>query len=541
MTEEEIEKLREKFKINFFQIEKTLVRYDERINSIEKEEKEIKKINDELKQELTDIKLNLKQINEKIGSRTERLEKVAIDNKNFKDAIKQSFIDDIKKIEESYRENLKIIKERQIELEKKLERIMCGNDEKFKNIEKQLAELWKVQIKLNGADGQAISKNLIDEIEKSIRERMEKEKVAIDNKNFKDAIKQSFIDDIKKIEESYRENLKIIKERQIELEKKLERIIYGNDEKFKNIEKQLAELGKVQIKLNGADGQAISKNLIDEIEKYNEKLNNLLKNKSEEFEEIENNIRERIERAEYLGSKLEEIEKLIKEFDIKSEKWRIFSEELERDKNLYLELRKVVLASIDKLKNFEKVFNENLEEFREINNRVEEYEKSFKILSLETKKEIQKLDSARKQTEENIEEFRNKLKEQLVKKFAEMDNKLENEIKINLNKHARLLNTFGEKFLNIEEQIKNMKKDVVEKTIDEEMNRLFLILNDKLKDLITKRDFDILKAKLEREVEQIRKPEIKPIEERIYLMEKDVIELKRLLRGISQRLPVVVE
>jgi len=440
MTEDEIEKLREKFKINFFQIEKTLVRYDERINSIEKEEKEIKKINDELKQELTDIKLNLKQINEKIGSRTERLEKVAIDNKNFKDAIKQSFIDDIKKIEESYRENLKIIKERQIELEKKLERI-----------------------------------------------------------------------------------------------------IYGNDEKFKNIEKQLAELGKVQIKLNGADGQAISKNLIDEIEKYNEKLNNLLKNKSEEFEEIENNIRERIERAEYLGSKLEEIEKLIKEFDIKSEKWRIFSEELERDKNLYLELRKVVLASIDKLKNFEKVFNDNLEEFREINNRVEEYEKSFKILSLETKKEIQKLDSARKQTEENIEEFRNKLKEQLVKKFAEMDNKLENEIKINLNKHARLLNTFGEKFLNIEEQIKNMKKDVVEKTIDEEMNRLFLILNDKLKDLITKRDFDILKAKLEREVEQIRKPEIKPIEERIYLMEKDVIELKRLLRGISQRLPVVVE
>jgi len=440
MTEDEIEKLREKLKINFFQIEKTLAGYDERINRIEKEEKEIKRINNELKQNLDGIKQNLKQIDEQIRSRTERLEKVAIENRNFKDEIKQNFIDNIKKIEDSYRENLKIIEERQIELEKKLERI-----------------------------------------------------------------------------------------------------IYGNDEKFKNIEKQLVELGKVQINLNGADGQPISKNLIDEIEKYNERLNNLLKNKSEEFEEIENNIRERIERVEYLGSKLEEIEKLIKEFDIKSEKWKIFSEELERDKNLYLELRKVVLASIDKLKNFEKVFNDNLEEFREINNRVEEYEKAFKILSLETKKEIQKLDSERKRTEENIEEFKNKLKEQLVKKFAEMDNKFENEIKINLNKHTRLLNNFGEKFLSIEEQIKNVKKDVVEKTIDEEMNGLFLILNDKLKDLITKRDFDILKAKLEREVEQIRKPEIKPIEERIYLMEKDVIELKRLLRGISQRLPVVVE
>ena len=393
---------------------------------------------------------------------------------------------------------------------------------------------------MNGADGQPISeRNFTDVIEKNIREKIEK--VAIENRNIKDEIKQNFIDNIKKIEDSYRENLKIIEERQIELEKKLERIIYGNDEKFKNIEKQLVELGKVQINLNGADGQPISKNLIDEIEKYNERLNNLLKNKSEEFEEIENNIRERIERVEYLGSKLEEIEKLIKEFDIKSEKWKIFSEELERDKNLYLELRKVVLASIDKLKNFEKVFNDNLEEFREINNRVEEYEKAFKILSLETKKEIQKLDSERKRTEENIEEFKNKLKEQLVKKFAEMDNKFENEIKINLNKHTRLLNNFGEKFLSIEEQIKNVKKDVVEKTIDEEMNGLFLILNDKLKDLITKRDFDILKAKLEREVEQIRKPEIKPIEERIYLMEKDVIELKRLLRGISQRLPVVVE
>jgi len=444
MAEEEIEKLKERFKINFFQIEKTLAGYDERINRIEKEEKEIKRINNELKQNLDGIKQNLKQIDEQIRSRTERLEKVIIENKNFKDEIKQNFIDNIKKIEDSYRENLKIIEEKQIELEKKLERIMCGNDEKFKNIEKRLVELGKVQIKLNEADGQAISKNLIDEIEKKI-------------------------------------------------------------------------------------------------EKYNEKLNNLLKNKSEEFEEIENNIRERIERVEYLGSKLEEIEKLIKEFDIKSEKWKIFSEELERDKNLYLELRKVVLASIDKLKNFEKVFNDNLEEFREINNRVEEYEKSFKILSLETKKEIQKLDSERKQTEENIEEFKNKLKERLIKKFAELDYKLENEIKINLSKHSELLNNFGEKFLSIEEQIKNVKKDVVEKTIDEEMNRLFLILNDKLKDLITKRDFDILKAKLEREVEQIRKPEIKPIEERIYLMEKDVIELKRLLRGISQRLPVVVE
>ena len=445
MAEEEIEKLKERFKINFFQIEKTLAGYDERINRIEKEEKEIKRINNELKQNLDGIKQNLKQIDEQIRSRTERLEKVIIENKNFKDEIKQNFIDNIKKIEDSYRENLKIIEEKQIELEKKLERIMCGNDEKFKNIEKRLVELGKVQIKLNEADGQPRSdRNLIDKIEKKI-------------------------------------------------------------------------------------------------EKYNEKLNNLLKNKSEEFEEIENNIRERIERVEYLGSKLEEIEKLIKEFDIKSEKWKIFSEELERDKNLYLELRKVVLASIDKLKNFEKVFNDNLEEFREINNRVEEYEKSFKILSLETKKEIQKLDSERKQTEENIEEFKNKLKERLIKKFAELDYKLENEIKINLSKHSELLNNFGEKFLSIEEQIKNVKKDVVEKTIDEEMNRLFLILNDKLKDLITKRDFDILKAKLEREVEQIRKPEIKPIEERIYLMEKDVIELKRLLRGISQRLPVVVE
>ena len=540
MTEDEIEKLREKLKINFFQIEKTLAGYDERINRIEKEEKEIKRINNELKQNLDGIKQNLKQIDEQIRSRTERLEKVAIENRNIKDEIKQNFIDNIKKIEDSYRENLKIIEERQIELEKKLERIIYGNDEKFKNIEKQLVELGKVQINLNGADGQPISeRNFTDVIEKNIREKIEK--VAIENRNIKDEIKQNFIDNIKKIEDSYRENLKIIEERQIELEKKLERIIYGNDEKFKNIEKQLVELGKVQINLNGADGQPISKNLIDEIEKYNERLNNLLKNKSEEFEEIENNIRERIERVEYLGSKLEEIEKLIKEFDIKSEKWKIFSEELERDKNLYLELRKVVLASIDKLKNFEKVFNDNLEEFREINNRVEEYEKAFKILSLETKKEIQKLDSERKRTEENIEEFKNKLKEQLVKKFAEMDNKFENEIKINLNKHTRLLNNFGEKFLSIEEQIKNVKKDVVEKTIDEEMNGLFLILNDKLKDLITKRDFDILKAKLEREVEQIRKPEIKPIEERIYLMEKDVIELKRLLRGISQRLPVVVE
>jgi phage shock protein A len=59
--------------------------------------------------------------------------------------------------------------------------------------------------------------------------------------------------------------------------------------------------------------------------------------------------------------------------------------------------------------------------------------------------------------------------------------------------------------------------------------------------LITKQDFDLLKAKLENKVEQIRKPEIEPLEKRISAMEEDIDELKRLLRGISQRLPVIVE
>ena len=445
MAEEEIEKLKERFKINFFQIEKTLAGYDERINRIEKEEKEIKRINNELKQNLDGIKQNLKQIDEQIRSRTERLEKVVIENKNIKDEIKQNFIDNIKKIEDSYRENLKIIEEKQIELEKKLERIMCGNDEKFKNIEKQLAELGKVQIKLNEADGQLKSnRNLIDKIEKKI-------------------------------------------------------------------------------------------------EKYNEKLNNLLKNKSEEFEEIKNNIRERINRVEHLGSRLEEIEKLVEEFDKKYKEWQVFREDLDNDKNLYLELRKVVLTSIEKLKNFEKVFRENLEEFGEISKRVEENERLYEKLSDETKRELSILSAEGKRIEQNIEEFKNKLREKLIKRFEDLDYKLENEVKTTLSKHGELLNNFGERFLSIEQQIKNVKKNIVEKIIDEEMNKLLLILNNKLKDFVTMQDFEVIKSELRNKVEQIRKPEIKPLEERISAIEDSIKELEKLLRSISQRTPVIVE
>ena len=302
------------------------------------------------------------------------------------------------------------------------------------------------------------------------------------------------------------------------------------DELKKDLNKRIENLEKSVKELN-----------INTIIEQNEKLNNLLKEKEEEFEEIKNNIRERINRVEHLGSRLEQIEKLVEEFDKKYKEWQVFREDLDNDKNLYLELRKVVLTSIEKLKNFEKVFRENLEEFGEISKRVEENERLYEKLSDETKRELSILSAEGKRIEQNIEEFKNKLREKLIKRFEDLDYKLENEVKTTLSKHGELLNNFGERFLSIEQQIKNVKKNIVEKIIDEEMNKLLLILNNKLKDFVTMQDFEVIKSELRNKVEQIRKPEIKPLEERISAIEESIKELEKLLRSISQRTPVIVE
>lgn len=413
MVDEEIERLKEKVKTNFFQIEKLFAEYDERLNNVEKKSKEIKRIGeiDKLKEELNKIKLGLKQIDEEIENKTEKLERNVIENRNFEEKIKQ-------KVENT---------------------------------------------------------------------------------------KQNFLERTKRVEELYKENTNKIENKQVELEKKL------TEETRKKIDE------------------------------YDKKINNLLLKKEKQFKEIEGYVGKRIEKAEYLGSRLLEIENLIKEFDKKSENWKVFSEDLERDKNLYLELREVVLASVEKLKNLEKLFSRNLEEFGEINDRVEEDEKLFKTLSAETNKELQRLDSEGRRIEKNVEEFKNKLKERLIKKFADMDFKLENDIKNKIKEQDALLSNYGGIFTKLEEDMKSIEDEVIPKKIDMEFNEMLLVLNNKLKDLVNKQDFDMLKAGLESKVEQIRKPEIKPLEERISAMEEDVNELKKLLRGIAQRLPVIVE
>ena len=70
---------------------------------------------------------------------------------------------------------------------------------------------------------------------------------------------------------------------------------------------------------------------------------------------------------------------------------------------------------------------------------------------------------------------------------------------------------------------------------------MVVILRDKVKDLVTLNDFEKIRGELRNKIEQVRMPEIMPIEKRVNMMESDLEEVKRLLRGLSQRLPVVLE
>lgn len=226
--------------------------------------------------------------------------------------------------------------------------------------------------------------------------------------------------------------------------------------------------------------------------------------------------------------------------------------ELTNDRKLYIELRSAVMASIEKFGGLEKEFSRSLEDIGKISRSVENtrqtnenllnqtrselatFEKSFsdikKDMREETKDEITRLEAESVRLEQAISEADRKTRNELYQYIEE-----------SFGKQNNMIASYGEQVKGIGAQVSRMKRDIVEKTIDEEMNKLLVVLNGKLKDFSTKEDFDAINADMRRRLELIRSPELKPLEARMSGIETDINELKKLLRGMSQRLPVIME
>lgn len=266
--------------------------------------------------------------------------------------------------------------------------------------------------------------------------------------------------------------------------------------------------------------------------------------------------------------------------------------ELAGDRNLYLELRTAVLASIEKFGSMEKDFSQSLEELGELSRSVEatrqmnektlnqareslsRFEKSASDLKSgmreETKDEITRLEAESAKLEQIIHQSDQKTKEEIRAELAKVEDKADRiekfliqsskvieeyndkalgsfreeiygQIKENFESQNKKISEFGDCSNSLAAQFSHLKSEVVEKTIDAEMNKLLIILNEKLKGLVTKDEFDSIRGDIKYRLEQIRSPELKPFEARIAGLEDDIFELKKLLRGVSQRLPVIVE
>ncbi len=154
---------------------------------------------------------------------------------------------------------------------------------------------------------------------------------------------------------------------------------------------------------------------------------------------------------------------------------------------------------------------------------------------------LSKIEGRGNEIEKKMQLMHEGFEEAASKRMDAFQDTLQENVDFVLSKQSKRINSFGEQVREVRVEFNRVKSDVVEKTIDDEMNKLLIILSEKMKGLTTQDQFDQFREELRYKIDKIRSPETKPLEARIYCLEEDLAELKKLIRGISQRLPVVVE
>lgn len=162
-------------------------------------------------------------------------------------------------------------------------------------------------------------------------------------------------------------------------------------------------------------------------------------------------------------------------------------------------------------------------------------------LQQEISKREERLENKMVGLEKSFSDFKTGLPKEIDEKFGVFKDDFGSYLDHNFEKNSQKIDYFRSEADKLKVEISNLKKGAIDKAIDEEMNKLLIILNEKLKGLVTINDFEQIRSDIRLRLEQVRSPEIRPLEAKIVCLEDDVAEMKRLLRGISQRLPVIVE
>jgi chromosome segregation ATPase len=275
----------------------------------------------------------------------------------------------------------------------------------------------------------------------------------------------------------------------------IEKILARYDDRLKDAERELVKLSDISKKF----------------EELDKKLEDLKKKANMDIEIIKKELEE-LKEVRELKDKLPDISKRLEEIHKNIEEWKTFAEEFNENKDMYLELREVVISSIEHLKEKEKIFDRNLEEFAIIAKKLEENERAYENMSSEINRQLSILNEESKKMREEIKNFKSELTHVGNIKIQELENKIE-----------------------------KFEKEVVPKKIDDEMNKIIKILNEKAMNFATLNKFEEFKNEIVSYIKTLREPKVKSLEEKMNEIERDLMEVKELIKNFSSRLPIVVE
>jgi len=291
----------------------------------------------------------------------------------------------------------------------------------------------------------------------------------------------------------------------------IEKILAKYDDRLKDAERELVRLGDVKIRF----------------EELDKKLDDFKKDTDAKIDAIKEEISSLKEISE-LKDKLPEMNKWLEEIRKNINEWKTFEEELNKNKNMYIKLREAVISSVEHLKEKENTFNKNIEELAIIAKKLEENEKAYEKMSSEINIQISALKEDYRRVWEEIKNLKSELAHIGNIKIPESENKIDESKKEVI-------------YEEIDKIIDKLEKEIIPKKIDECMNSIITVINEKFKNFVALNKFEEFRNEINNRIGTLREPKVKNLEEKINEIEKDITEIKELIRNFSSRLPIVVE
>ncbi|MGC9310616.1 MAG: hypothetical protein ACP5E4_02725 [Candidatus Aenigmatarchaeota archaeon] len=568
MDAEEFEKLKERVKLNFFQIEKSLAEFDTRLDHLEKIER---------KAESVLMKLDKKAFPKSRGGKEENLlEATKVPGQNislmaYLDILTRNVDKALVKTEqlnEMFSEagrgkgggrspeteaELKELKKSLEGISKEFGELKGGaklpRDELKKAVSLELKPLDEIEKRLNGLEDRVAS----------LKTPLPRAEVKAPAEIPKAEIKRIVDEEIVPLKEALGEALIRVSSIETAVSEGAAKTGKGVETRLKNAETALGRLFEHQDK-----SSLDAKRSEQEIRKF---------------------VQERLRPVEDIRNQISELDEKLADAKALLETWQDLKKEVDMDKKLYEEIKSAALEAVERLRAMEEEFDSSVGELGTLKKEINVLRKDGESLLGELKKELLLMEENEDKLKDSMAAFSRNLKSEVRAEISRQDEKndvaataLKNEVQLGLAriegealamtnktgaklikqvgdfadrleentnsvlaKQTKRIKSIGKQFRAIEEDFGRLKTEVVEKTIDDEMNKLLIILSEKMKVLATMKEFDLFRDEIRHKVDEIRSPEMRPLESRIYCLEEDISELKRLLRGISQRLPVVVE